>query len=462
MSDLLEDQARSFFKPLQMILDDYNLVIDKNGSLAVATGYQSVARRLLDRLETVFARDITLDYCDCLMCLDEPGQKDQSNVEYAGESWGSILELVSGRVELPSWPPFDNTTADGLGIRDLQDPCQQIDVDVPEEYRDHYARQSRKTKATVQSWLSSQKDTAPDEIDDETLTFAMLTRLEQVKRPLFYGLLYGLEELPTPKSQPEPEDGMPRSIEKAAIALQRLYRLPTLPREQLVVMWLIRNPTMHDLLHSLAGITKQEWEILISGRFDGFLWSGADEVVSSPPGVDLNPPRLPSRGPPGTFSPPLDPVHRLSFRPAPIQMDEETEIAVLAEVEREIWKSMEELENAFEHLHKSAELVRIRLRHRSAGLSMAAQARRGDANPGVFARTDTPASAFGHRSAAPSDSLEDLRSEIGPDDSASNVSHNRRGGAHRRRARHTPAPVEEEDEGEAKPPTLAQKIRRKF
>lgn len=213
--------ARQFFQPLQRLIDDYNAVIDTNGSLAVATGYRSVARRLLDRLEAVFARNISSEYCPCIMCLDQPIHDDS-----AGVNWGEILELVSGRCDLPSWPPLEQA-ANGLGIADLEDPCQRIDVDVPEQYRQHYAQQSRKTKVAVQSWLSNQQDGVPEDADDETLTFAMLTRLEQQQRPLFYAILYGMQELPNPRTRPE-DKSIPPSLAKAGLALQRLYRLSTL------------------------------------------------------------------------------------------------------------------------------------------------------------------------------------------------------------------------------------------
>jgi hypothetical protein len=146
-----------------------------------------------------------------------------------------------------------------------------------------------------------------------------------------------------------------------------------------------------------------------------------------------------------------------------VQVDEETEIAILAEVEREIHAAMDALENAFEHLHINAEAVRERLRNRSAALLMAAQARRGS-GAGIEVRTDTPA-GFGAEIDA--DNLDDLKSDIGPDDSASNVSHNRRRAhRHRHSVRRTPAPVEEEPEEEQRPSpaakSLAEKILRKF
>lgn len=461
--------ARSFFNPLQKLLDDYNAVMDTNGSLAVATGYRSVARRLLDRLEAVFARNISSEHCQCIMCLDQQIHEDD-----AGVNWGEILELVSGRCDLPSWPPLEQA-ANGLGLADLEDPCQRIDVDVPEQYRQHYAQQSRKTKVAVQSWLSDQQEGVPEDADDETLTFAMLTRLEQQQRPLFYAILYGMDTLPNPRVKPDNLTS-PEYLAKAGLALQRLYRLFTPPRNQLIVMYLIRNPDMHNTLATLSAVTKHEWEILVSGRFDGFLWSGAETVPGEIPPTD-GPQRFASpfggQSPYTPFSPGPSPrpgstrpgsTRPGSTRPggpAPVQVDEDTEVAVLAEVEREIYLGMEAMEDAFEALHLAAENVRRRLRERGAALSMVAQARGGAGMGGIEVRTDTPASM---RDA--DEGLDDLRSEIGPDDSASNVSHNRKRRGHRARERRTPAPerVEEEEEGQggATASSLADRVRRRY
>ncbi|KAF2854852.1 hypothetical protein T440DRAFT_464981 [Plenodomus tracheiphilus IPT5] len=464
--------VRTFFKPLQNVLNSYNTVMDTSGSLAVATGYKSVARRLLDRLENVFARNISSEHCQCMMCFDHPLPEDS-----AGVNWGEILELVSGRCELPTWPPYDDGPGPGLGISsDLEAPCQRIDVDVPEQYREHYEKQSKKTKVAVQSWLSDQQENVPEDADDETLTFIMLTRLEQPQRPLFYALLWGLDKLPNPRTQ-KPDTGVPPYLAKAGLALQRLYRLFNPPRNQLVVMYLIRHPSMHNMLATLAAVTKHEWEILVSGRFDGFLWSGMEDM----PDINTTPPRTASRGPlagqipptdgPQRFASPFSPntnrfgafspspnsrpgsVRPGSVRPpggAPVQIDEETEIAVLAEIEREIYLGMEAMEDAFEQLHNQAEAVRRRLRERAAALSMVAQQRRGVGVDEVGVRMDTP--GVGGMGRDPEEGVDDLRSEIGPDDSASNVSHNRRRKAHRARERRTPAPVEEESEGEEERP----------
>ncbi|KAF1963948.1 hypothetical protein BU23DRAFT_562357 [Bimuria novae-zelandiae CBS 107.79] len=445
--------ARTIFKPLQKLLDDYNAVMDTSGSVAVATGYRSVARRLLDRLEAVFARNISSEQCPCIMCLDKPLHEDQ-----AGVNWGEILELVSGRCDLPPWPPVDAVPSNGLGIADLDPPCQRIDVDVPEQYREHYQQQSRKTKVAVQSWLSNQQEAIPEDADDETLTFAMLTRLEQQQRPLFYAVLWGLDTIPNPRT-PRANQPTPPYITKAALALQRLYRLYSPPRDQLVVMYMLRNPDMHNTLATLSAVTKHEWEILVSGRFDGFLWSGAE---TSPGSSRTSSGEVPTMGGPQRFTSPfgapmMSPgpgsVRPGSVRPggpAPVQIDEETEIAVLAEVEREIYLGMEAMEDAFEQLHIAAENVRKRMRERAAALSMVAQARR---PADIEVRMGTPASVVGE------EGWDIAGSEIGPDDSASNVSHNRKRRGHRARERRvqTPAMVEEEEGS-----SLAERVRRKY
>jgi len=139
----------------------------------------------------------------------------------------------------------------------------------------------------------------------------------------------------------------------------------------------------------------------------------------------------------------------------PVSNDEETEIAVLAEVEREIYAGMEALEDAFEGLHRKAESVRRALRERGAGLSMASQSR-GLMQPdsGSFVRLDTPGfeRAWNRNGTESEVDIEsewggdEAQSEIAPDDSASNISSSRHRRPKRRNERRTPAPVEEEDE----------------
>lgn len=347
------------FAPFHKLLDDYDKVMSRSGSLAVATGYRSVARRLLDRLEAVFARDISSQTCTCVVCQASQDY-DTDPDDKRGVSWGEILEYVCGRQDLPQWPAFVmDATQVGLGIcaSDNAAPMQKLDIDVPEEFRDHYIRQSKKTKSSVDRWLDHQPQhpsSPPQDVDDETLTFAMLTRLEPEQRPNFSSLVGVVPSRPAStagRQTPliDPGSGLLRST---GHAIQRLYRLGSIPRDPESAMYLLTNPHIHNVLATLAAISDHEWEVLTSGRFDGFLRSGADDAPSQPA-------TLPSRGPTPAARTPAMPPSRgptpYSRGPtpapasvgAPVALDEETEIAVLAEVEREIYLGMEALEGMF-------------------------------------------------------------------------------------------------------------------
>ena len=456
---IMAAQVERIFSPFNILLDNYEKVMSKNGSIAVATGYRSIARRLLDRLEAVFARDISSEVCTCAIC--ETFQDDSSTLEdERGLSWGEILEYVCGRRDLPPWPAFALDRGPvGLGIlsAEQRSPMQKLDIDVPDEYREHYIRQSKKTKILVDRWLAGQSTDSispPDDADDDTLTFAILTHLEPTQRPLFKTLLGVAESRPpsrNPASRTPTPLNMPEShlLSNTALAIQRLYRLASPPRAPESALYLLNNPPLHNVLATLAAISDGEWHLLTSGRFDGFLRSGAEDVPS--PAVSRNPtPAATGRASRGPTPAPQSSTPAPGSVGAPVAMDEETEIAVLAEIEREIYLGMEALEDAFEALHCKAEVVRRTLRERGAGLSMASQARRGGANT-LEARLGTPASAVGGSRGWDSetdDGFDDLGSELAPDDSASNVSRSRVRRPKRRNERRTPAPVEEEDEGQ--------------
>jgi hypothetical protein len=498
-------EIEKIFGPFYSILDQYQTVIEKNGSIAVATGYRSVARRLLDRLEAVFARDLSSESCYCVMCQESD---DSSQIGGKGLGWGEVLEWVSGRRELPMWPAFDFASMgrsaehlSGLGISEQRgyprpgSPAIVLDPDIAEEYREHYLRQSKKTKAAVDRWLSAcpnMPGLPPQEVDDDTLCFAVLTKLDPMHRPIFNALVAGTSEPLKSGSRAPTPLGRPRSdfMLRTGQALQRLYRLPTLPRDPESAIYLLKNPAIHNLLATLSGINTSEWEILISGRFDGFLWSGAESDVGSPSisrGPTPSNGALPSRGPMSpplqkpsffsriaspfspnrnqTFSPPIGGQASRNATPSsfmngsqggpraavPVSNDEETEIAILAEVERDIYIGMEALEDAFESLHRKAENVRRALRERGAGLSMSLQNRR-EGQPEIMT-AGTPGLGPGYeRGYGDDDEVsesewgggEDI--ELAPDDSASNISSNRHRRPKRRNERRTPAPVEEEEE----------------
>ncbi|KAI2619708.1 hypothetical protein GGR54DRAFT_603323 [Hypoxylon sp. NC1633] len=486
--------AETLFAPFFNLLDQYQSVLHKQGSVAVATGHKSVARRLLDRLEDVFSRDLPVEGCACIMCEKTPD-------EHRGLGWGEVLERVGGRVEMPAWPPFDLASLGASAIENVADipprPASpvKLDPDIAEEFRDHYLRQSKKVRSAVDRWMNNCAEApapAPSEIDDETLTFAILTNLDQEERPYFNALLSGARELqpalraPTPMRKPRTD-----FMVKTGLALQRLYRLPHAPRDSETAVFLVKHPFHHDLLATITDISPQEWEILISGRFDGFLWSGADgDDMITPTGdgplsrgatpANGFSSRPPSRGPGVGFRPtpgfgasrsttPFSGMYSRGATPAsfvslssstapghsrqPVSHDEEVEMAVLAEVEREIYQGMEALEDAFEKLHERAEIVRNALRQRNNGLLMSQQHRlagRIDVLPqlsGNSQGSEKPPWAVGDDDGVTSESDwggDDF--DLAPEDSASNISSSRHRRPKRRNERRTPAPIEEDDE----------------
>jgi len=487
--------CETIFAPFFELLDQYQTVLQKQGSIAVATGHKSVARRLLDRLEDVFSRDLPAQGCTCIMCEKSPG-------EHRGLGWGEVLERVGGRVEMPSWPPFDLSTVVATAIESTAElpprPASpvKLDPDIAEEFRDHYLRQSKKVRSSVDKWMNSCAEAPappPSEVDDETLAFVILTSLNQEERPYFNALMSGSRELqpvlraPTPMRKPRTD-----FLIKTGLQLQRLYRLVQAPRDAETALYLVKNPFHHDLLATMTDISPQEWEILISGRFNGFLWSGADADDAITPTMEnplsrgatpansfFSPP--PSRGPmtPGMrqtpgFSnsrstTPYSGIYSRGTTPAsfvslsssatqgqnrqPVSHDEEVEMAVLAEIEREIYQGIEALEDAFDKLHEQAEVVRNALRQRNNGLLMNLQHRRAgriDVLPQHSRGSlgyERPAWATGDDDGIMSESDwggDDI--DIAPEDSASNISSSRHRRPKRRHERRTPAPIEEGDE----------------
>lgn len=484
--------ADTLFAPFFNLLNQYSAVLDKHGSIAVATGHRSIARRLLDRLENVFSRDLPEHGCSCAMC-DRKGHEI-----HRGLTWGDVLEWVSGRIELPQWPPFD---LNEIGVRAAEMSAEvpprpaspvKMDPDIDEQFREHYLRQSKKVRSAVDKWLNKTPDTpvpAPQDVDDETLNFAMLTSLEPEDQSFFNALLSGTREVrPAPRA-PTPSRHMRNDfIVKTGLSLQRLYRLQQAPRDAESVVYLVKNPHTHDLLVTLSNINNAEWEILTSGRFDGFLWSGADGPDAGSPGflgAESRPVSAMSSSTRNTtpFSSPYSrgptPASHISLTSAgtgytvggsgggsraPVSNDEETEMAVIAEMERDIYSGMEMLEDAFEKLHHRAEVVRTALRQRGSGLMQNLQNRRRidvlpqGQTPGLDSRA-TSAQGYYGRSPSPwtgsmaseadaaSDSewgLDDV--ELMPDDSASNISSSRHRRPKRRTERRTPAPIEEDEE----------------
>ncbi|KAL2886860.1 hypothetical protein HOO65_060690 [Ceratocystis lukuohia] len=469
--------AESFFTPFFNLLDQYNAVIAKHGSIAVATGHRSVARRLLDRLEHVFSRELPSEGCSCVVC-------ERSEAPHCGLNWGEVLEQVSGRGDLPSWPPFDMGSLGIKAVGSHIDPTApprpsspiNLDPDLNEEFREHYLRQTQKVRQSVDRWMTKCADAPappPTDVDDETLTFAILTNLSSEDKPYFNALLTGSKELQPALRAPTPlRKNRTEFVVNIGTALQRLYNLTTPPRDAETALYLLKHHETHDLLTTIAAINSSEWEILTSGRFDGFLWSGADNGDLSPGEFPISPDRADgansrmSIGGSRSVTPSQRPYSRsATATPASfvsnstaggtnkhaVSVDEEAEIAALNELELEIFNGMEALENAFETLHLHAQTVRNSLRQRSAGLTQSLKSRKrpevllGSGNS-LASNYERPAWAQGTEGEDSDDDWADDCDMIAPDDSASNVASNRRHQHKRRQERRTPAPIEEEDE----------------
>ena len=175
----------------------------------------------------------------------------------------------------------------------------------------------------------------------------MLTRLEPEQRPLFSSLVGVVPSRPNSTAGTPLISPTSNLLQNTSLAIQRLYRLPNPPRDPESAMYLLTNPHLHNVLATLAAISDGEWEILISGRFDGFLRSGADDVFAATttfgdPSRFPPTPSLPASRGPTPYS--RNPTPAAGSVGAPVTVDEENEIAALAEVEREIFLSMEALE----------------------------------------------------------------------------------------------------------------------
>ncbi|RKF77878.1 putative 5-methylcytosine g t mismatch-specific dna glycosylase [Golovinomyces cichoracearum] len=468
------------FGPCISLLDQYESVLNNNGSIAVATGYRSVARRLLDRLEVVMGRNLSSSGCSCILCQHPdfaPNEKPK------GLEWGEVLEWSAGRKELPLWPAFDFSA---LGIKSFddisgtesshRDPTRpsspvKLDPDIAEEFREYYLQQSKNTRLAVDNWLSSCPQavaTPSQEVDDETLSFAILTHIPKSERPIFNALLSGSTKLQPMNLAPiSLKKSRSELITKTVLSIQRLYRLPIPPRYPEAAIFLLRYPELHNILAAISEINTSEWEILTSGRFDGFLWSGADsESINSPMSSRGSTPlneslygRAMSPGTPQSNSASSTKSSHYNSNRRPVLNDEETEIAVLAEVEHEIYIGMEALEDAFEALHRKAELVRRALRERGVGLRASLQSRL--LSQPTIVQPSSPAvaaSGLGIGYERPSSYVDNFHpgdsewdpgdelSELAPDDSASNISSSRKRRPRRRNERREPALVEEGDE----------------
>ncbi|CAJ2502156.1 Uu.00g095500.m01.CDS01 [Anthostomella pinea] len=372
--------------------------------------------------------------------------------------------------------------------------------DCNQEYGRHTTKATftnQKVRSAVDTWTNNCTESpapSPSHVDDEILTFAIHTNLDQEERPYFNALLSGTRELqsafraPTPLRKPRTD-----FIMMTGLQLQRLYRLSQTPRDAETAVYRVKHPLYHDILTTMMDIRPQEWEFLISGWCDGFLCPGADrdDAMTITADNPLSRGSLPGHGffPPPPSREPMDPgmprapgfgasrsskpysqINSCGATPAsfislysssstspghnqpPVSHDEEIEMVALAGIEQGIYQGMEALEDAFEKLHERAEMVRHALRQRNKGLLMSKQRRRLgkiDMLPQLSdtsAGNERPSWATGddYKVMSESDWDED-DFDIAPEDSASNIPSSKYRRPKRQNQKNIPATIKEDD-----------------
>lgn len=402
--------AGSLFTPLVTRLQDIDAVLANDGSVAVATGYRSVTQRLLDRLDDTSTNTAMAPRCICIMCSS--GTNRKSNDRSLRLAWTVILDCFHNRRQLPPWPPaFLQGPASSTSISAFTPgkPMQLLDPDLPVQFREHYLAQNDKTKASVDKWLHAQDASSLDDVDDETQCFAILTRLNAEQRNVFGTLMQsGTTHIP---------DGHASFLESMTAAIQRLNRLNQRPRDPESVIYMMENPQLHDMLMAVAEVNDAEWTIMTSASFDALL-SGTSSRTTS-------------------FSHAEDGLPHST-------VDAETEVQTLVNMDHELLAGMESLETQFEAMHQRAEQLRRKMQERASALASAIQRRAASAlePEGMDMNTKTTTTGAGagmnpnvstHANTIPriidnandDDGMNDLQSELAPDDSASCIAYTR-------------------------------------
>lgn len=457
-------ESLTVFAPLHESLDAYTQILANGGSVAVGTGYRSVARRLLERVEALFARDIGLPWGETLEWLRGKRRRERLPVLPVLPVRGFLKKGTSGvgegetptvlgnnqggdeppRYQPPPPPaaPLLQPPADGQGVHQMLAEGEKI-----------------RTKTKVEEWLDETETVlsttinangggpVPNSIptvpsgkanDLAENFFVTLANQFNVPQPNS-GALVAQQDAASTASQEEEEEKLVSGIvmellnedreqkeryahylndnallERTMLALRRLY--PSFPvhtiTRSIAALYLLLHPDLHSVLEAISRITKGELDLLNSGRFDGFL----DEKDVIP-------------------------------------ADEEKELEALEVLDGNIFRTMEKLEDEIEALHVRAEEVRRKLRVRKEAIArkMVLAGKDKDAGGGIavsgsidqfggaLTRQNTVASKalVKHVQLPPpppkSDYFEGLDKEstlnpIMPDDSASNY-----GSRHRRR-----------------------------
>jgi hypothetical protein len=365
------------FGNLNFLLDSYLAVLSSGGSIAVGTGYQSVARQLLERVEGVFARDLGVN----------------------GIGWAEVLEHLRGSRPKPFLCvlPVRGLLAkrEEESVLNAEPACttQQLAASVVAGVK------AKPAMSKVNQWLEEVEQVLrAAEPDDCSKALQDEDEEEEIVCQIIEGILKNnTEESQIKNFRRYLEDRVFGTRMK--LALTRLYHehpveLITPP---IVALYMLLHPEVQPLLDAIANVSEQELDLINSGRFDSFL-DGSTNVVAK---------------------------------------DEEHELNVISALDKRLWSVLEGLEDEIEELHTRALVVRRALKSRKECISTKKPSTASISSrsaspvplPHPLAEPKRPDDERQKRHIDEEDwalNVPTLNLPITPDDSASNITFNRR------------------------------------
>ena len=377
------------FGNLNYLLDSYIAILSNGGSMAVGTGYRSVARKLLQQVGGVFNREVGIEGIDWSDILEYIRGDDQKPCLCVLPVKGLIQRNIDTATILSGAEP----TSSEVGPQQTKELAESVVAGVRE----------KSGTGKVQEWLEEVEkvlrqqpppsptatSTVPEEVEHEYE--------DEVVTQIIEGIL------PTPAQievfRSYLADHAYLASTKAALV--RLY--PQHPAvsitKPIVALYLLLHVELHPMLAAIGGLSDAEMELINSGRFDGFL-DGSTNAV----------PR-----------------------------DEEQELGCITDLQKKLAHVMYTLDDELAELHNRALIVRQALKERIDTIAIrikrkAPESEYGD-NTVVNGGEDAAVGVVGDEGEqddvlSPLPPVEEWDGGksilLGPDDSASNVNFSRR------------------------------------
>ncbi|KAI5801057.1 hypothetical protein FPQ18DRAFT_252461 [Pyronema domesticum] len=364
--------VEGIFGHLNFLLENYLQILSSGGSIAVGTGYNSMARRLLDQIGHVFARDIEVD----------------------GVGWADVLEYLRGGREKPFLCV--------LPVRGLLARQEAAAASVVGGRGDDKIASTRELAESVvgqvkikpamvkvEQWIAEVEVVL--RMNDPNDNFREpLTKQEEQEEHLVCEIIEGTlrnnikEENQIKQFRRILEDRQFNS--KIRHGMTRLYTdysadSITAP---IAALYVLLYPEMTKILLALADVFEDELELINSGRFDSLL-DGSTNVVAR---------------------------------------DEEEELEVITNLDRRLWTVLESLEDELEDLHSKALIVRRALKSRRECITQKRPTP--VTSPSPESRRDEKERRRVEEEQEWAINVPSLNIPIEPDDSASNITFHRR------------------------------------